>query len=260
LNVYAKDTNQLGDNDANQLRLVANQVAGILRNARTLAEKEQSLAALQAIQNRYLAQNWEQYRRSTRTLQVQAQQEGEALAINQPLSNSLEHAKQAALKQGHTFSLNPLPLQNTLPQADADTPAPAPKQPEAVLVTPLMLGDQVLGTLGIRDKGSAQAWSENDVAFVEAVAQQVAQALENARLFNETQLRASRERLTREITDKMRQAPDLDSIVNIGLRELTQVLGVSRSYVKLTVQNSSDVSGAEAAEASPPNTQVAERE
>ena len=68
-----------------------------------------------------------------------------------------------------------------------------------------------------------------------AVAEQLALTVENLRLFDDTKRRAMREELTRQITDKMHAAPDIDTIVQTGLTELAQALGVSRTYVKLDV-------------------------
>jgi hypothetical protein len=68
------------------------------------------------------------------------------------------------------------------------------------------------------------------------VSEQLALTIENLRLFDDTQKRATREQLTRQITDKMRAAPDVDSIIQTGLAELAKALNVSRAYVKLTTQ------------------------
>jgi len=66
------------------------------------------------------------------------------------------------------------------------------------------------------------------------VSEQLAQTVENLRLFENTQQRAGREQLTREITDKMRAAPDVETIINTEVKVLSEALGVSRTYVKLS--------------------------
>ena len=76
-------------------------------------------------------------------------------------------------------------------------------------------------------------WTAEERALVEAVSEQLAQTVENLRLFDNTQQRAVREQLTRGITDKMRAAPDVDAIIKTGLTELSKALGVPRTYVKL---------------------------
>ena len=92
----------------------------------------------------------------------------------------------------------------------------------------------MIGTLSLQDIDPDRHWTTEEMALVETVSEQLAQTVENLRLFEETQKRATREQLTREITDKMRALPDMDSIIETGLTELARTLGASRTYVKLT--------------------------
>jgi GAF domain-containing protein len=70
-------------------------------------------------------------------------------------------------------------------------------------------------------------------AVARAVVEQASLALENARLYQDTQQRAIRERLTREITEKMRRATSVESIVQTAVDELSRALGASRTFVQL---------------------------
>ncbi len=54
------------------------------------------------------------------------------------------------------------------------------------LAAPIKLQEQILGALDFFDRDKNQAWSEDDVALAQTVADQLALALENARLFNAT--------------------------------------------------------------------------
>jgi signal transduction histidine kinase/ActR/RegA family two-component response regulator len=56
------------------------------------------------------------------------------------------------------------------------------------LATPIRLKDQILGALDFFDPDKTQAWSEDDLALAQTVADQLALALENARLFNESRI------------------------------------------------------------------------
>lgn len=103
----------------------------------------------------------------------------------------------------------------------------------ANLVVPVKLRGETLGTLRLQADTPERQWTAEETALVETVSEQLAQTIENLRLFEETQQRATREQLTRQITDKMRAAPDIETIIQTGLSELTQALGVPRTYVKL---------------------------
>jgi PAS domain S-box-containing protein len=109
-----------------------------------------------------------------------------------------------------------------------------PAQP--AIVAPITLRGQVIGTFSLQDIDPNRHWTDEEKALLETVSEQLALTIENLRLFDDTQKRATREQLTRQITDRMRAAPDVDSIIQTGLAELAKALNVSRAYVKLTTQ------------------------
>lgn len=98
---------------------------------------------------------------------------------------------------------------------------------------PVKIQNQAIGQLAVSSPPNRQL-SADEQALLAAVAQQLGQKAENIRLFEQTQQRAAREQLTRQITDKMREAPDMQSIIQTGIAELAKVLNVPRAYVKLT--------------------------
>ncbi len=107
---------------------------------------------------------------------------------------------------------------------------------EPALVAPIALRGEVIGTLSLQDISPDRKWTDEEMALVQAVSEQLALTVENLRLFDDTQKQASREQVTRQIADKMRAAPDVESIIQTGLTELGKALDVSRTYVKLTVK------------------------
>jgi GAF domain-containing protein len=101
------------------------------------------------------------------------------------------------------------------------------------LVTPIKLRGRVIGALGLQDANAARVWSAEEIALVETIADQVAQALETAHLLDETQRRARREQLVTEITGRIRSAPDIDGILRAAVQEMRRVLGVSHALIRL---------------------------
>ncbi|HMR65612.1 MAG TPA: GAF domain-containing protein [Anaerolineae bacterium] len=98
---------------------------------------------------------------------------------------------------------------------------------------PVKIQNQAIGQLAVSSPPNRQL-STDEQALLAAVAQQLGQKAENIRLFEQTQQRAAREQLARQITDKMREAPDMEAIIQTGIAELAKVLNVPRAYVKLT--------------------------
>jgi GAF domain-containing protein len=90
---------------------------------------------------------------------------------------------------------------------------------------PLKLRDEVIGVLDIRAGSADRQWNENELALIQAIAERVSLALENARLFEETTRRADRERTVSEITTHIRSTTDPQVMLHTALEELKRALG-----------------------------------
>jgi hypothetical protein len=62
---------------------------------------------------------------------------------------------------------------------------------------------------------------------------QLGAALESAQLYQDTQRRAAREQAIRQITERMRSAVEVETILQNTVSELAKALGVPRAYVRL---------------------------
>ncbi|MBU0702960.1 MAG: GAF domain-containing protein [Chloroflexi bacterium] len=107
---------------------------------------------------------------------------------------------------------------------------------EPTLVIPLRARDQVVGALRFQKGESDQAWTAEEVALLEILTEQLGVTLESARLYQDTQRRAARERLTGEITTRMRETLDMDTVLRTAVREVRQALGLPEVVVRLAVQ------------------------
>ncbi|RME50621.1 MAG: GAF domain-containing protein, partial [Caldilineae bacterium] len=101
------------------------------------------------------------------------------------------------------------------------------------LVAPIRLGQRPIGTLQLHDVSPDRPLTGDEETIVRAIIEQVAQIAETLRLFEETQERASRERLISDIGDRMRRAPDMESLMQVTLSELNRVLGTARAFIRL---------------------------
>ena len=73
------------------------------------------------------------------------------------------------------------------------------------------------------------------------MADQAAQALENARLLGETQRRAERERITTTIAGKVWSFSDIRTILQTALQELGTSLDATDGYIQLKMAESKPV-------------------
>jgi GAF domain-containing protein len=100
------------------------------------------------------------------------------------------------------------------------------------MALPLISRGRVIGAMTIQSTKPA-AFSEEDITTLQTMADQVANAIENARLLEETQYLAQRERTISQITSKLRSALNLETILQTTVQELGQALGASEAIVRL---------------------------
>jgi GAF domain-containing protein len=100
------------------------------------------------------------------------------------------------------------------------------------MALPLISRGRVIGAMTIQSTKPA-AFSEEDITVLQTMADQLANGIENARLFQETQYLAQRERTISQITSKLRSALNLETILQTTVQELGQALGASEAIVRL---------------------------
>jgi GAF domain-containing protein len=100
------------------------------------------------------------------------------------------------------------------------------------LDVPLTLREEVIGQIHLAGDGE---WTPEQRNLVEAIAAQAAQALENARLVEQSHASAARDHLLAEITGKIWASPTIDSILQSAVRELGRALDVSEAVIELEV-------------------------
>ncbi len=100
------------------------------------------------------------------------------------------------------------------------------------LRVPLSLRDQVLGEIIVE----GDDLNDEDRAWAEAIATQAVVALENARLLEESQRTALRERLIAEISQKIWSARTMESILKTAIQELGQALQAAEVSIELDAE------------------------
>lgn len=209
----------LDEGDATLLRSLAGQVAVAIRNARLFAETQATLAETREAQRRYLEQAWQKTKIGPQRSRHLFAQAGAAPPTDE-LHQTMEQTRREALAKNR-------PAVVTI---NGDGP------PAKSLAAPINLHNTTVGVVQLHAAGNnAPDWTEDDLAVVEAVLDQLAQTAENLRLFEETRERAGREQTLREITDKLRAAPNLDLLLETAARELGQRLGVRNTVLELGI-------------------------
>ncbi len=104
------------------------------------------------------------------------------------------------------------------------------------LSIPLTVGEQVLGALDFQHTNT-NAFSLDDITVLQILADQLAVAIQNARLFQETLRRVEREQTVLELTNVIRSSDDVEGMLQTAVQEMRRVFGAERSRIRLLEQS-----------------------
>jgi GAF domain-containing protein len=101
------------------------------------------------------------------------------------------------------------------------------------LRVPLILYGQTIGTIKLKRKGGIAQWSDRERLLVEKIADQVALALENSRLVDEAQKSALRDQMITNISSRVRETLDVESVIRTATTELRRVFDLKEAEINI---------------------------
>ncbi|HNT74900.1 MAG TPA: GAF domain-containing protein [Anaerolineae bacterium] len=93
------------------------------------------------------------------------------------------------------------------------------------LAIPIRVGGQIIGVVEGRKPSDGGAWTAQETTLLNALTEQLNATIDRARLYQDTQRRAARERVLREVTARVRSSSDPETVLSTLLREVGNVLG-----------------------------------
>ncbi len=102
---------------------------------------------------------------------------------------------------------------------------------EKVVAVPIQIHGQTVGVLRFRKE--EEDWLDEEIGLLETLADRLSTALESARLYEDTQRRAAREQLVGEVTAKIRETLDMETVLKIAADEMRQALELPEVSVRL---------------------------
>jgi len=187
LDVQSTEPNAFTQEDVNILSTLADQVSVALDNARLHEEAQSALAKAE-------------------------------IAYRQLIVDSWSNVQLFAPVAGYRFDGTKAEPLNKPENSEQ------PKGQQEALSVPVLLRGESIGRLRIKPVSDGYQWSEDEIAIVQATAERVALAVENARLVIDSQKRASKEQIIGEASTKISSAINLDNILQTTLREVGRIL------------------------------------
>lgn len=222
LDVQSEEPGIFTDEDANTLGILADQIAIAIENARLFAKTRESLSELQSMYRQNLQEGWRTFIREEATAGYHQSLSG-GKKLNQPITTD---EIQEAMYRGDVIQLH----------ADG-------KIQESILVVPIKLRGQVIGVMRIKAPTKDRQWTGAEVNLAEAVSERLSLALDNARLLQESQRRAIKERTISEITGKIGSSINLENVLLTAVEELGRTIPGSEVIINLQGENSYEGSG-----------------
>jgi GAF domain-containing protein/HAMP domain-containing protein len=190
------------------LQILGDQVAVALDNARLFAASQEALAAERLAYGEVSRDAWTQMIRLQSASGYRCDERGVFLS-----TGSLQPEGRQSV-EGRITALTD----------DGERPTAA---------VPILVRGHVIGVLNFRKAAENDTWTREEVTLLESLAERLGQALEGARLYQESQRRAAQEQLVGEVTARMRETLDVDTVLQTAARELRTSLNLAEVEVRV---------------------------
>ncbi len=207
LDVQSVEAGAFSSDDVSVLQALADQVAVAINNTRLLSQLEASLEAERKLSGEITRQAWQRLSRSESELAFVSDISGVA-----PFDD-WEPLMKRAVQTGEIVS-------------------DSGGESAYVLAVPIRVRDQVVGVIDGR-KPDGTPWTEGEIDLLQTLTEQLGAALESARLYQNTQRRVVREQILSEITGRMRETLDMDSVMQTALQEMGKALDVAEIKLRM---------------------------
>ncbi len=208
LDVQSQFPDAFQEDDLTIMQVMADQLAIAIENARLIQNSQEMVRQLQKLYGTYSKTAWNELAETNMSIGYEYDQRG------------LRNIPRESYIEGE-ISRSELAL--------------------APVSIPIRVRGQVAATLNVWPQ---DADLDPEVkALLTTIADHLGQTLENARLFSEAQQRAEVERLVGEVSSRMRQTMDLETILQTAAIEIRRALDLSEAEIRLSAPPQAKSSG-----------------
>ena len=212
LDVQSTLPQAFGQEDVAVLQTLADQVAMAISNAQLFQQAQEGLEAERRAAAQLTGQAWQELFHAQRELSVVRSKHGLATA------SELQRPEIATARRTGKVTVD----ENT----------------KSNLAAPVKVRDHIIGVIDAHK--TEGVWTPEEIVLVETLTEQMGMALESARLYQDTQRRAVQEQLVGEITTRMRESLDMETVLKTALDEMYRALGLDEIAIRLTTERSAN--------------------
>ena len=206
LDVQSTQAAAFTQEDAEVLQVLADQVAIAIENANLFAESRGALEASKRAYGEVTREAWSKLLRGRPDLGYQVNSSGNIMPVEGSWSGDLIRAQ----RDGQSVKLD-----------------------EKTLAIPFKILDLPVGVVKLRKQSSAKEWTDREVSLMETLVGNLGEALESARLYEDTQRRAERERVAADISARIRESLNVDAVLRTAVMEMRRALNLDEITIRL---------------------------
>jgi GAF domain-containing protein/HAMP domain-containing protein len=216
LDVQSKERNAFTEDEIIVLQTMADQLAVAIQNARLYQESVRQLNELNRANREATRAVWQEYIYGQRARQITSEA---GVHVNADTTSLRQRAMvEGRIVMGEATSRGSVPI-----------------------AVPIQLRGQTLGA--VEWELPVADIDQNRLQLAQELANRLAISLENARLFEESQRAAERERIVNAISAKLTPQTEIEEILQTAVREVGQALRAPQVSIRLQHANGSSMNG-----------------
>ena len=208
LDIQSTQGQAFSDADVATLQVLADQIAVSLENARLFEENSNALQALRRAYGEQSHIGWQELMHTRNEYGYLGKGDGSVIPLSKPDDPDFEK-----VFQQKDIVLNKI---------------------ESTANIPIMVRGNPIGMLRLAKPETAPSWTETELDLARTMSTELSGALESARLFNETRKQAQQEYVVGEITNKMRETMNVESVIKIAADEIYKLLSLEHITIYFT--------------------------
>ena len=221
LDIQAEFEAAFTEQDVKVLQLLADQLTAAIENAQLVQQVEKTYSELNKAYSLQTQNAW----RSSIDQYERPGYEYDGIQVR-PVSQSLPEDLRKQLENGE-----PIVVQEN------DEHEHKESGKKSVLMVPLKVLNQVIGVIGLEQDDPNHVWTDEEISIAQAAATRAGITLENARLLEESQRRAIKERTIFDATERIGSALNIENILYATAEEIERVLGSSEVTLQFNNDN-----------------------
>lgn len=215
LDAQSNETDGFTQDDLALMQAIADQIAVAIDNARLFQESQTAVAQAEALNRQLTRAAWQ-------NISDKVEKSSYALTKFGPVSGS----------EAWVPTMDQAVRQRSLVRSNGQGNGSHSPEMVGSVAIPLMLRGETIGVIGL-ERPADQPWSEDELAAIQRVTEQVALALEAARLAGETKRAAWRDHIVSESTAEVWSAAEIEAVMKTAVAQLGNKLGASEVVLRL---------------------------